>query len=91
MEQEWVNEPRLYIKGEKGYVLLWKKDGTNVLYRVGKQTSGALKGMWKIVDVKREKINRIPVPNLKRLLTIALPIFSNKKSRPPHLENRLHI
>jgi hypothetical protein len=69
-EEEWVNEPSLYIKGEKGYVHLWKKDGTNVLYRVEKQMSGALKGMWKIVDVKREKINRIPVP--KTLLKEAL-------------------
>lgn len=70
MEQEWVNEPRLYIKGEKGYVHLWKNDGTNVLYTVEKQTSGALKDMWNIVDVKSEKIKRIPVP--KTLLREAL-------------------
>lgn len=70
MEQEWLNEPRLYIKGEKGYVHLWKKDGTNVLYTVEKQTSGPLKDMWKITDVKRGKIKRIAVPKaiLKEVL-----------------------
>ena len=25
MEQEWIDEPLLYIKGNKGYVHLWKK------------------------------------------------------------------
>lgn len=61
-EQEWIDEPRFYIKGNKGYFHLWKKDGTNVLYTVEKQTSVDLKGMWKIVDVKKKKINRISVP-----------------------------
>jgi hypothetical protein len=61
-EQEWIGEPRLYTKGNKGYLHLLKKDGTNVLYQVEKQTSGELKGMWEVVDVKRKKINRIPVP-----------------------------
>ncbi|WP_078182217.1 DUF3888 domain-containing protein [Bacillus cereus] len=70
MEQEWIDEPSLYIKGNKGYVHLWKKDGTNVLYTVEKQTSGMLKGMWEVIDVKRKKINRIPVP--KTLLKEAL-------------------
>ncbi|MBT2699089.1 DUF3888 domain-containing protein [Bacillus sp. ISL-40] len=70
LEHEWIDEPRLYIKGNKGFVHLWKEDGTNVLYTVEKQTSGPLKNMWKIVDVKRKKINRIPVPKqlLKELL-----------------------
>ncbi|MGE7635360.1 DUF3888 domain-containing protein [Bacillus paramycoides] len=70
MEQEWIDEPLLYIKGNKGYVHLWKKDGTNVLYTVEKQTSGMLKGMWEVIDVKRKKIDRIPVP--KQLLKEAL-------------------
>lgn len=70
MEQEWIDEPLLYIKGNKGYVHLWKKDGTNVLYTVEKQTSGMLKGMWEVIDVKRKKIDRIPVP--KTLLKDAL-------------------
>ncbi|MEC1373954.1 DUF3888 domain-containing protein [Heyndrickxia oleronia] len=70
LEEEWIDEPRLYIKGNKGFIHLWKKDGTNVLYTVEKQTSGPLKDMWKIVDVKRKKINRIPVP--KELLKEAL-------------------
>ncbi|PFK04773.1 hypothetical protein COI97_09185 [Bacillus cereus] len=69
-EQEWIDEPLLYIKGNKGYVHLWKKDGTNVLYTVEKQTSGMLKGMWEVIDVKRKKIDRIPVP--KTLLKEAL-------------------
>jgi len=70
LEEEWIDEPRLYIKDNKGYVHLWKEDGTNVLYTVEKQTSSPLKDMWKIVDVKRKKINRIPVP--KQLLKEAL-------------------
>jgi hypothetical protein len=37
LEEEWIDEPRLYIKGNKGYVHLWKADGTNVLYTVEKQ------------------------------------------------------
>ncbi|MDC3414482.1 DUF3888 domain-containing protein [Aquibacillus sp. 3ASR75-11] len=65
-EQEWIDEPRLYIKGNKGYVHLWKKDGTNVLYKVEKQPSG----LWEIIDVQRKKINRIPVSktHLKEVL-----------------------
>ena len=47
-----------------------EKDGTNVLYTVEKQTSGMLKGMWEVIDVKRKKIDRIPVP--KTLLKDAL-------------------
>jgi len=58
LEQEWIDEPRLYTKGSKGYIHLWKKDGTNVLYQVEKQPNGS----WKIIDVKRKKIDRIPVP-----------------------------
>ncbi|MCH1626731.1 DUF3888 domain-containing protein [Fredinandcohnia quinoae] len=79
-EQEWIDEPRFYIKGNKGYFHLWKKDGTNVIYTIEKQTSGDLKDVWKIVDVRRKKINRIPVP--KKLLKDALierlvdPIFN---------------
>ncbi|WLR44369.1 DUF3888 domain-containing protein [Bacillus carboniphilus] len=69
-EQEWIDEPRVYIKGKKGYFHLWKKDGTNVLYTIEKETSGYLKGDWKVVDVKRKKINRIPVS--KKLLKEAL-------------------
>lgn len=63
-EGEWIDEPILYLKGNKGYFHLWKKDGTNVLYTVEKQTSGPLKDTWKIIDVKRIKINRIPVPKI---------------------------
>jgi len=70
MEQEWIDEPLLYIKGNKGYVHLWKKDGTNVLYAVEKQTIGMEQGMWEVIDVKRKKIDRIPVP--KQLLKEAL-------------------
>ncbi|XKK34537.1 hypothetical protein HFP66_02845 [Bacillus sp. A17A.1] len=33
-EGEWINEPRLYIKGNKGYFHLLKANGTNVLYTV---------------------------------------------------------
>lgn len=65
-EHEWIDEPRLYIKGNKGYIHLWKKDGTNVLYKVEKQPDG----MWKVLNVQRKKINRIPVP--KKLLKEAL-------------------
>ncbi|OCA84168.1 hypothetical protein A8F94_15720 [Bacillus sp. FJAT-27225] len=70
LEKEWIDEPRLYTKGNKGYVHLWKKDGTNVLYKVEKQTSGLLKDIWEIKDVKRTKIDRIPVPKslLKEVL-----------------------
>ncbi|WP_099364108.1 DUF3888 domain-containing protein [Fredinandcohnia onubensis] len=66
LEQEWIDEPRFYTKGNKGYVHLWKKDGTNVLYQVEKRPSG----MWEIVDIKRKNIDRIPVPKtlLKEVL-----------------------
>lgn len=57
-EQEWIDEPRFYTKGSIGYIHLWKKDGTNVLYQVKKQPNG----MWEIIDIKRKKIERIPVP-----------------------------
>ncbi|MFZ3577484.1 DUF3888 domain-containing protein [Virgibacillus sp. DJP39] len=56
-EQEWIGQPRLYIKDDKGYVHLWKRDGTNVLYIVTKESSE----LWEVVDVKRKKIDRIPV------------------------------
>ncbi|PFZ31555.1 hypothetical protein COL66_11905 [Bacillus wiedmannii] len=56
-EGEWIDEPRLYIKGNKGYFHLWKEDGTNVLYTVEQKS-----GFWKIIDVNRKRINRIPVP-----------------------------
>ena len=56
-EGEWIDEPRLYIKGNKGYFHLWKADGTNVLYTVEKSGD-----FWRIIDVKRKEINRIPVP-----------------------------
>jgi len=69
-EEEWIDEPRLYIKGNEGYVHLWKKDGTNVLYKIQKQTSGMLKGFWDVIEVKRKKIDRIPVP--KNLLNEVL-------------------
>ncbi|MCU5378591.1 DUF3888 domain-containing protein [Bacillus cereus] len=64
-EGEWIDEPRLYIKGNKGYFHLWKEDGTNVLYTVEKSGD-----FWRIIDVKRKKINRIPVPKqfLKEVL-----------------------
>lgn len=66
LEEEWIDEPRFYIKGDKGYIHLWKKDGTNVLYKVKKRTSGT----WDIIDIHRKKIDRIPVPKtlLKDLL-----------------------
>ena len=54
LEEEWIDEPQLYIKGNKGYVHLLKEDGTNVLYTVEKQTSGPLKHMWKILMLKKE-------------------------------------
>ncbi|PEJ49908.1 DUF3888 domain-containing protein [Bacillus wiedmannii] len=56
-EGEWIDEPRLYIKGTKGYFHLWKEDGTNVLYTVEQKS-----GFWKIINVNRKRINRIPVP-----------------------------
>lgn len=61
IEHEWINEPSLYIKGNKGYVHVWKENGTNVLYTVEKNDN-----YWRIVDIKRKKINRIPVS--KKLL-----------------------
>ncbi|HDR7669206.1 Uncharacterized protein BCZB5J_04170 [Bacillus cereus] len=64
-EGAWIDEPRLYIKGNKGYFHLWKEGGTNVLYTVEKSGD-----FWRIIDVKRKKINRIPVPKqfLKEVL-----------------------
>ncbi|WP_239584273.1 DUF3888 domain-containing protein [Aquibacillus albus] len=65
-EEEWIDEPRLYTKGNNGYFHLWKKDGTNVLYQVEKQSNG----MWEIIGEKRKNIDRIPVPKtlLKEVL-----------------------
>ncbi|WP_407656594.1 DUF3888 domain-containing protein [Lentibacillus cibarius] len=65
-EQTWMENPRMYIKGNKGYVHLWKEDGTNVLYHIQKRENG----MWEIMKVNRKKIDRIPVP--KKLLKEAL-------------------
>ncbi len=50
-EREWIDEPRLYIRGKKGFFHLWKEDGTNVLYTVKEDAE-----YWKIVDVKRKKL-----------------------------------
>ncbi|PFD34855.1 hypothetical protein CN957_06860 [Bacillus cereus] len=68
IEHEWINEPSLYIKGNKGYVHVWKENGTNVLYTVEKSDN-----YWRIVDIKRKKINRIPVS--KKLLKEVLINF----------------
>ncbi|MDL4839455.1 DUF3888 domain-containing protein [Aquibacillus rhizosphaerae] len=57
-EQEWIDDPRFYTKGNKGYIHLWKKDGTNVLYHVERGPTG----LWEITDIKYKKIDRIPVP-----------------------------
>lgn len=56
-EGKWIDEPVLYIKGNKGYFHLWKEDGMNVLYTVEQKS-----GFWKIINVNRKRINRIPVP-----------------------------
>lgn len=69
-EHEWIDEPLLYLKGNKGYFHLWKEDGTNVLYTVKKQPSKDSAEMWGIVEVQRNKVNRIPVS--KTLLKEAL-------------------
>ncbi|SET64184.1 Protein of unknown function [Oceanobacillus limi] len=65
-EKEWIGEPRFYTKGDSGYIHIWKKDGTNVLYQVEQGPNG----MWEITDIKRKKIDRIPVPKtlLKEVL-----------------------
>jgi len=68
IEHEWMDEPSLYIKGNKGYVHVWKENGTNVLYTVEKSDN-----YWRIVDIKRKKINRIPVS--KKLLNEVLINF----------------
>ena len=64
-EQQWIDEPRLYIKGNQGYFHIWKEDGTNVLYAIKK-----VNDHWEIIDEKRKKINRIPVS--RQLLKEAL-------------------
>ncbi|WP_028401673.1 DUF3888 domain-containing protein [Ectobacillus panaciterrae] len=68
IEHEWIDEPNLYIKEDKGYLHIWKEDGTNILYTVKKG-----KEYWDIVEIKRKKINRIPVP--KELLKEVLVNF----------------
>ncbi|KQL42355.1 hypothetical protein AN960_03715 [Bacillus sp. FJAT-25509] len=55
-EKEWIDEPRIYIKANEGYIHIWKNDGTNVLYKIKKVDND-----WEIVDVIRKKLNRIPV------------------------------
>lgn len=89
-EQEWIDEPRLYIKDNKGFVHLWKKDGTNILYKVEKQTSGIKEGLWDVIDVKRKKIDRIPVPKtlLKEVLIEQL-IEPISKAIEEHYEPKL--
>jgi hypothetical protein len=89
-EQEWIDEPRLYIKGNKGFVHLWKMDGTNVLYKVEKQTTGNKEGFWDVIDVKRKKKDRIPVPKtlLKEVLTERL-IEPISKAIEEHYEPKL--
>lgn len=56
-EEEWIEEPRLYINDDKGYVHLWKEDGTNVLYTIINNNDNT----WNIVNEQRKTIDRIPV------------------------------
>ncbi|SHF95560.1 DUF3888 domain-containing protein [Ornithinibacillus halophilus] len=85
-KQEWLDEPRFYTKDKKGYVHLWKKDGTNVLYHVTKKPTG----MWEIIDIKRKKIDRIPVSktHLKEILIEQL-VDPISKAIEEHYEPKL--
>ncbi|MGG1660608.1 DUF3888 domain-containing protein [Brevibacillus sp. NRS-1366] len=56
-EQQWIFEPRLYIKGDKAYVHFVKKNGLNVLYSLKKVNES-----WEVASVQKKTINRIPVP-----------------------------
>lgn len=64
-EQQWVLEPRVYVKGSLGYVHIVKQNGVNVLYHIKK-----IHENWTILQEEKKVINRIPVPKelLKEVL-----------------------
>ncbi|SFH98263.1 MULTISPECIES: DUF3888 domain-containing protein [unclassified Bacillus (in: firmicutes)] len=64
-EQQWVLEPRVYVKGNLGYVHIVKQNGVNVLYHIKK-----IHENWTILREEKKVINRVPVPKelLKEVL-----------------------
>lgn len=56
-EQQWVFEPRVYVKGNQGYIHIVKENGLNVLYEIKK-----IENNWHIVNETQKIVNRIPVP-----------------------------
>ncbi|ENQ3077092.1 DUF3888 domain-containing protein [Bacillus sp. WLY-B-L8] len=64
-EQQWALEPRVYVKGNLGYVHIVKQNGMNVLYHIKKVQEN-----WTILREEKKIINRIPVPKelLKEVL-----------------------
>lgn len=64
-EQQWVFEPRVYVKETQGYVHIVKKNGLNVIYHIKKEN-----GQWKIINKQEKVFDSIPVPKeyLKEVL-----------------------
>lgn len=85
-EQQWVLEPRVYVKGNLGYVHIVKQNGVNVLYHIKKVHED-----WTILREDKKIINRIPVPKelLKEVLIERLVEYIGDAVKNYYDEDRL--
>ncbi|MEH6891226.1 DUF3888 domain-containing protein [Bacillus sp. JJ864] len=85
-EQQWVLEPRVYVKGNLGYVHIVKQNGVNVLYHIKKVHEN-----WTILREDKKVINRIPVPKelLKEVLIERLVEYIGDAVKNYYGEGRL--
>ncbi|HDX9579719.1 TPA: DUF3888 domain-containing protein [Bacillus pseudomycoides] len=85
-EQQWVLEPRVYVKGDLGYVHIVKQNGVNVLYHIKK-----IHENWTILREEKKVINRIPVPKelLKEVLIERLVEYIGDAVKNYYGESRL--
>ncbi|ENQ3106473.1 Protein of unknown function [Bacillus sp. 491mf] len=85
-EQQWVLEPRVYIKENLGYVHIVKQNGVNVLYHIKK-----IHENWTILREEKKTINRIPVPKelLKEVLIERLVEYIGGAVKDYYGEGRL--
>lgn len=85
-EQQWVLEPRVYVKGDLGYVHIVKQNGVNVLYHIKN-----IHENWTILREEKKVINRIPVPKelLKEVLIERLVEYIGDAVKNYYGESRL--
>ncbi|WP_020061329.1 DUF3888 domain-containing protein [Bacillus sp. 123MFChir2] len=85
-EQQWVLEPRVYVKGNFGYVHIVKQNGVNALYHMKN-----IHENWTILRKEKKTINRIPVPKelLKEVLIERLVEYIGGAVKDYYGESRL--